>query len=610
MMRERCFIFTIVVVTLLLTTGAGSVAAQSNPSNFQITDITTNSPITEGEDLRLSYTVENTGGPGTQTIVGSTPDLPDSDPRSSRSGSLPLNAGESVTVPATVPTSEGDAGEYEVIIETENDTASTTVTVEEAELEPPNFQITGITTNSPITEGEDVRLSYTVGNSGGPGTQTVVGSTPDLPDSDPRSSRSGELTLGAGDSVTVPATVPTSEGDAGEYEVIIETENDTASTTVTVEESEPDPPNFQIKDLTTNSPIVEGENLTLSYTVENTGGPGTQTVVGSTPDLPDSDPRSSQSGELTLGAGESITVPTTVPTSEGDAGEYEVIIETENDTTATLINVSESVADSPNFEISSLTTNSPITEGENLTLSYTVSNTGGPGTQTIESMSPDLPDEDPRSNASDTLTLQAGESVPISATVPTSEGDAGEYEAIIETENDTASTTVTVEESDVEFPNFQITGITTNSPITEGEELTLSYTVINTGGPGTQRVVGSTPDLPDSDPRSSQSGELTLGAGESVTVPNKVQTSEGDAGEYEVIIETENDTVTGTVTVGDKPTEQVGAVRGAGDDSNELERQSIQDAVFEFVTGDETFNGARLTREGLQDAVFKFVTGG
>lgn len=120
-------------VPLILAPGAVSRAeAQNSPPNFLVSDVNSNSPITEYEDLKIEYTIENTGGRGTQTIVGRTPDLPDSDPRSSQSGSLELLAGGSITAEASTPTGEGDAGEYEVIIESEDDSASTTVIVEES----------------------------------------------------------------------------------------------------------------------------------------------------------------------------------------------------------------------------------------------------------------------------------------------------------------------------------------------------------------------------------------------------------------------------------------------------------------------------------------------
>jgi hypothetical protein len=161
-------------------------------------------------------------------------------------------------------------------------------------------------------------------------------------------------------------------------------------------------------------------------------------------------------------------------------------------------------------------------------------------------------------------------------------------------------------------PNFEVS-VSTNSPVTEGDTLTITATVTNTGGQqGTQDITASASGL------GPITRTVTLDAGESRTETVSIPTSTGDAGTYTVTVETDDDTATETVTVeqdgggGDDPTEQevIDGIRGGGDDPNEIERDSIQNAIFEFVTRDNPrFNGVEITREGLQAAVFEFVAG-
>jgi outer membrane protein assembly factor BamB len=98
---------------------------ESSPANFEVTIDSTNSPVTEGEVLNITGTIENIGGQqDTQTITATASGL------GSITRTVMLNAGESTTEMVSVPTSTGDAGTYTVTVESENDTATTTVEVE------------------------------------------------------------------------------------------------------------------------------------------------------------------------------------------------------------------------------------------------------------------------------------------------------------------------------------------------------------------------------------------------------------------------------------------------------------------------------------------------
>jgi hypothetical protein len=98
---------------------------------------------------------------------------------------------------------------------------------------------------------------------------------------------------------------------------------------------EPTPAFFEVTIDSTNSPVTEGENLTVTATVTNTGGEqDTQTVTGRLSGLapPVSTP-------ITLGAGNSTTKTRTVVTEAGDAGSYTVNVSSEDDLALATVNV-------------------------------------------------------------------------------------------------------------------------------------------------------------------------------------------------------------------------------------------------------------------------------
>jgi hypothetical protein len=95
------------------------------PPNFEVSIDSTNSPVTEGETLTVTGTIENTGDePDTQTITATVSGV------GSTTETVNLNGGESRTETINVPTSTGDAGTYALTVESGDDTATETVAIE------------------------------------------------------------------------------------------------------------------------------------------------------------------------------------------------------------------------------------------------------------------------------------------------------------------------------------------------------------------------------------------------------------------------------------------------------------------------------------------------
>jgi len=193
------------------------------PPNFEVTVDTTNSPVVEGETLNATWTIENTGDlSDTQTITATVSGF------GSFTRTVMLDGGESTTEMISLPTSPGDAGTYTLTVESENDTATETVVVES----PANFEVELDSTNSPVVEGETLNATATIENTGDrSGTQQVslvVGGT---------ERDNSTVPLGAGSATTEMLEWVTDDGDAGTYTLSVESENDTAAQTVTVEDA-------------------------------------------------------------------------------------------------------------------------------------------------------------------------------------------------------------------------------------------------------------------------------------------------------------------------------------------------------------------------------------
>ncbi|WP_424016637.1 CARDB domain-containing protein [Halorientalis pallida] len=291
------------------------------PPNFQVQNLDTNSPVTEGETLTVDATVANTGDQqGTQTVTLSV--LGTSDDQQ-----VTLAGGASQIVTLSVPTETGDAGSGTATVTTENDTISTSVQVNAPDA-PANFQVSGVNSNSPVNETETLDVTATVQNTGQQqGTQTV---TLDVAGAQ-RDSQTVQLAAGTSQDVTLSWT--TQSGDAGDYTATVASANDTGTTSVSVNEPAT-PANFAVSNVGSNSPVNETETLDVTATVQNTGDlEGTQTV---TLDVAGAQ-RDSQSVQLAGGASTTVTLSWT--TQSGDAGDYTATVASVDDSGTTSVSV-------------------------------------------------------------------------------------------------------------------------------------------------------------------------------------------------------------------------------------------------------------------------------
>jgi subtilisin family serine protease len=173
---------------------------------------------------------------------------------------------------------------------------------------PANFEVTIDGTNSPIGAGETLTVDATVENTGEESaTQTIVLDVPVL------GGDSTSVTLSPGESTSVSLAVDTGSGEADEYTATVESDDDSDARGVSVE----GPANFAVAIDGTNSPVAEGETLSVDVDLANSGDTGgTQTValtVGG---------QQRDATEVTLAGGESTTATLAWTTQAGSAGEY------------------------------------------------------------------------------------------------------------------------------------------------------------------------------------------------------------------------------------------------------------------------------------------------
>ena len=302
------------------------------------------------------------------------------------------------------------------------------------------LDVAGQGTDATLTEGESGDVAVDVTNVGTENDSfdvtLAVGSTVT------RSQSTADLAGGESETVTFGSV--TSGLAPATYDVRAETDNDSTTGTLTV--TEPGPPDFEVTIDSTNAPVTEGTDLTVTATVENTGDKqGTQTVDLSVGSL------GTDSTQVTLAGGESTQETLSVGTASGDAGSYTATVSSDNDSANTGVTV-DTPATPAEFTVSIASTNSAVTEGDTLTVDADIENIGDQqGTQTVDLSVGSLGTD------STQVTLAGGESTQETLSVGTASGDAGSYTATVSSANDSASQTVTVgqspqtEESDLAY---------------------------------------------------------------------------------------------------------------------------------------------------------------
>ncbi|MFC4357795.1 CARDB domain-containing protein [Halobium salinum] len=514
-----------------VTISPGPCAADEpvDPASFELSGLDAPDSVTQGETATVTATVENAGGSaGAQSVEFAV----DGEVVDSRE--VGLDAGTSESVSFGVDTADLDPGDHEVRVSTDNDSASTRLTVEEPEsdLAPADFRLDGLDAPASATQGDTVTVGATVENDGeSEGTQPVELRV----DGEVVDSREVELAPGASEAVGFE--LATADLDPGDHDLVVGTDNDSAGTTLTVEEPAPvlDPAFFAVSGLDAPDSVTQGETAAVTATVGNTGErEDTQTVElrinGAIID----------SREVELAPGTSETVTLELDASGRPPGDYGLAVASDDDITSTVVTIATPESDPANFRLSGLDAPASATQGDTVTVGATVENDGeSEGTQPVE-LRVDGEVVDSRE-----VTLAPGATETVTLGLDTTDLDPGDHDLVVGTDNDSADATLTVEEPAPEpRADFRLSDLDAPTEVTAGDDAPVAATVENAGdAEGTQTVelrVGD--DVVDS-------RELTLPAGERERVTLDSGVGDRSPGEYVVVLSTDNHSVDRSVAV-------------------------------------------------------------
>lgn len=493
----------------------GTIYVGSNDGNlyaigysyFEIDDISA-PDVVEGEMLEVNVTVRNTGDTQSSQYIEMTtqPDI------GGEGKMISLASGESTTETFSTPTSRGDSGHYNLTVSSEDDERQEDFLVKE----PAHFEVEILDCVREVAMGEELTVEYSVSNNGeAVETQTielnVEGETED----------SEEVTLGEGEAHEGELIWRTQEEDLGENELKIVSDHTFERTPVKVVE----PPYFQVDIIDYEEKIVEGEELSVEYAITNSGGAEeTQDIL-----VTIGDEEFLAEEQLTLRSDEEYNGEFTEQTGEGDAGVYDIAVESEDD--EEVIEDAVVVLEPTFFEVDFVVHEDEVKEGGEVTVEYTVVNNGEvEGIQDIVI----IIGED-ESVIEERVRLGPEETFSRAVTWHTEEGDAGVYDITVRSEDDEQLVEKAVTVLSPAF--FEVDFAVEEEEVKQGESLTVKYNVTNTGGvEGNQDIL-----LLVSGEKVDEQNNLTLEPGETFTGDFTWTSKEGDEGTYNITVESEDD---------------------------------------------------------------------
>jgi PKD repeat protein len=206
----------------------------------------------------------------------------------------------------------------------------------------------------------DFNLTVTVTNTGSrEGTQTVRAAAS-------ITSSTEEVSLAPGESQIIRFSEMNAIAEIGEtLEVNVETANESTTTTVAVVGQTP---TFDLKQVSTNSPIQAGNPVEVTVELENTGGEiETQTISADSPGI------GTAETTVQLAAGESTQRTLEVSTDPGDTGSYALTVQSADESATKQVQVTPQPAASP-VGLAVDTSEADSSPGETAAITYTIDN--------------------------------------------------------------------------------------------------------------------------------------------------------------------------------------------------------------------------------------------
>ncbi|MCU4926033.1 right-handed parallel beta-helix repeat-containing protein [Halobacteria archaeon AArc-dxtr1] len=341
-----------------------------------------------------------------------------------------------------------------------------------------------------------------------------------------------------------------------------------------VPDPDPEPASFDVTIDGTADPVVAGEDLLVTATVENTGDEdGTQTVelVADGTVLDEID--------VTLTGGESETVTLVWATSTGDAGDaITIVVESDDSEASTDVTVEAAYADLT--VVDGTLDRSDVEVGESVTISAEVTNDGTiAGDETISLEIDGV--------VADDATVSVAPGTTETVTFEHVFADAGEYAVTI---GGTAVDTVTVAPPPA---SFDVLIESTDAPVVAGEPLSTVATVENLGGIESSQTIELVVDGTVVD-----TVAVSLDGGERETVTLVWATEAEDAGDVSVVVRSDDDEAAAAATVEAAYADLV-VVDGTIDPDSVLVDETV--TVLAEVTNDGTVSGTRTLTLATSD---------
>lgn len=527
------------------TATATITLTEPQENDIAISDINAPSSATHGDEIDVEVTVENTGNQPASDINVTLENLTGGTTIESQSVSE-LQEGASTTLIFSWNTSEASTGEHELqaihdVADDNEENNSDVTAIVISEQQENDIAITNVNSVSSVEQGEETDIEVTVENTGNqPLDESIDVTLEDLTDGTTIGSQSiGNLE--AQDNTTLTFSWDTGDASTGEHEIEAShsfdddnTANNTGSTTVTVDE--PTVIDISINDLDAVSSATQGENVTITVTVQNEGNSDLPQNIDVTVTNETTGENIGEQTITTLSAGNSEDRTFIWETDNAQTGTHTIVAShnldddnSSNDSESTTVTVEEP-ADLSITNVSA--TPSSVTEGGMVEVTVTIQNTGDQPAENFSVTLEDLTD----GNTIDTQTgisLEPGDNTTLTFNWDTQGASDGEHNlrASNSFNDDAGSETVTVNEA---VADIAITNVSTNpSSVIQGETVNIEVDIENTGNQTAENFSVSLEDLDGGSSFNPQTG-ITLEPGESTTVSFEWNTDGADPGEHEL----------------------------------------------------------------------------
>ncbi|TKX80490.1 PGF-pre-PGF domain-containing protein [Halorubrum sp. SD626R] len=418
---------------------------------------------------------------------------------------LEIGPNESTTFTDVLSTDADNLGEVSAGVESIDDSASETVTVDA----PASFNITDLQTSNVRSAGESFNVTVDVENDGDREDTQNVTVTYD-----------GEVvydraeTLAGGDSETINVEVDTEPGEAGTRTVVAETDDDRAVASVDL-----DSPAFfavDVIEFDSETEAVPGQNITVAAEITNTGEEdGTQSVTISANGTDEQ-----TIDAVDVDAGETRFIERELDTSTFGTGPLTIGVDTGDTSDQFVVDLKEGTA--PTFEVD--ITDAPGSVDEpvdnvNITVDVNVENVGQQnGTQDIDFR------VDGETRATENgVSLDRSSDTDLNVEVPIRRGDAPSVDVTVASENGTATESVEVDA----LPRFAVTDVNAPGRVNDTDEFEPNVTIENVGGQPANASVGV---FFNATSIGTVGTDDSVSPGESVTLDNVVTLNASDVG--------------------------------------------------------------------------------